>query len=58
MKPLVLTKRQADLIGISVLAKIHKDRDAIEMITNDNARYALQKEIERLNEILQLLTQI
>lgn len=58
MATLKLTKRQADLVGISVLAKIHKDRDAIDMITDETARRSLQNEIGRLNEILTLLTQI
>lgn len=58
MKALKLTKKQVDLVGLSVLCKIHKDRDALEMITDETARVALQKEIERLNEILTLLTTI
>jgi predicted nucleic acid-binding Zn-ribbon protein len=58
MKALKMTKRQADLVGESVLKKIKVNRQAVDMITNDKARNALYKEIDELNEILQLLTQI
>ena len=58
MKALKITKRQADLVGESVLKKIKVNRQAVDMITNDKARNALYKEIDELNEILQLLTQI
>ena len=58
MKTLKMTKRQADLVGESVLKKIKVNRQAVDMITNDKARNALYKEIDELNEILQLLTQI
>lgn len=58
MKALKMTKRQADLVGESILKKIKVNRQAVEMITNDKARNALYKEIDELNEILQLLTQI
>lgn len=53
-----MTKRQADLVGESVLKKIKVNRQAVDMITNEKARNALYKEIDELNEILQLLTQI
>lgn len=58
MKALKMTKRQADLVGESVLKKIKVNSQAVDMITNDKARNALYKEIDELNEILQLLTQI
>ena len=58
MKALKMTKRQADLVGESVLKKIKVNCQAVDMITNDKARNALHKEIDELNEILQLLTQI
>lgn len=58
MKALKMTKRQADLVGESVLKKIKVNRQAVDMITNEKARNALYKEIDELNEILQLLTQI
>lgn len=58
MKVLKMTKRQADLVGESVLKKIKVNRQAVDMITNEKARNALYKEIDELNEILQLLTQI
>lgn len=58
MKALKMTKRQADLVGESILKKIKVNRQAVDMITNDKARNALYKEIDELNEILQLLTQI
>ena len=58
MKTLKMTKRQADLVGESVLKKIKVNRQAVDMITNEKARNALYKEIDELNEILQLLTQI
>ena len=58
MKALKMTKRQTDLVGESVLKKIKVNRQAVDMITNDKARNALYKEIDELNEILQLLTQI
>lgn len=58
MKALKMTKRQADLVGESVLKKIKVNRQAVDMITNDKARNALHKEIDELNEILQLLTQV
>lgn len=58
MKALKMTKRQSDLVGESVLKKIKVNRQAVDMITNEKARNALYKEIDELNEILQLLTQI
>jgi predicted nucleic acid-binding Zn-ribbon protein len=58
MKALKMTKRQADLVGESVLKKIKVNRQAVDMITNDKARNALYKEIDELNEILMLLTQL
>lgn len=58
MKVLKITKRQADLVGESILKKIKVNREAVDMITNDKARNALYREIDELNEILQLLTQI
>ena len=58
MANLKLNKRQLDLVGESVLKKIKVNREAVDMITNVKARNALYKEIDELNEILQLLTQI
>lgn len=58
MANLKLNKRQLDLVGESVLKKIKVNREAVDMITNDKARNALHKEIDELNEILQLLTQV
>ena len=58
MAYLKLNKRQLDLVGESVLKKIKVNRKAVDMITNERARNALYKEIDELNEILQLLTQV
>jgi len=58
MAYLKLNKRQLDLVGESVLKKIKVNREAVDMITNERARNALYKEIDELNEILQLLTQV
>lgn len=58
MAYLKLNKRQLDLVGESVLKKIKVNREAVDMITNDKARNALYKEIDELNEILMLLTQL
>lgn len=58
MAYLKLNKRQLYLVGESVLKKIKVNREAVDMITNERARNALHKEIDELNEILQLLTQI
>lgn len=56
MKTLILNDRQSDLLAYSVLAKIAKDREAMEMLTCDEAREAIQKEIEELNELLKEIT--
>ncbi len=58
MAYLKLNKRQLDLVGESVLKKIKVNREALDMITNNAARNGLMQEIDQLNEILQLLTQI
>lgn len=58
MAYLKLNEQQLDLLCESVLKKIKVNREAVDMITNDKARNALHKEIDELNEILQLLTQI
>lgn len=58
MANLKLNKRQLDLVGESVLKKIKVNREALDMITNNAARNGLMQEIDQLNEILQLLTQI
>lgn len=58
MAYLKLNKRQLDLVGESVLKKIKVNREAVDMITNERARNALYKEIDELNGILQLLTQV
>lgn len=58
MKKLKMTNQQADLVGESILAKIHRDRDAMDMITCEKARKALAEEIAKLNEILTMLTQV
>ena len=49
-------ERKCDLIALSILAKIAKDRDALDMITCDDARDAIQKEIDELNELLKEIT--
>lgn len=49
-------ERKCDLIALSILAKIAKDRDALDMITCDDAREAIQNEIEELNELLKEIT--
>lgn len=56
MKTLILNERKSDLLAYSVLAKIAKDREALDMITCDEARNAIQKEIEELNELLKEIT--
>lgn len=56
MKTLILNDRQSDLLAYSILAKIAKDREAMEMLTYDEAREAIQKEIEELNELLKEIT--
>ena len=58
MANLKLNEQQLDLLCKSVLKKIKVNREAVDMITNDKARNALHKEIDELNEILQLLTQV
>lgn len=58
MKKLKLTSKQAEFLGESILAKIRKDRDAMDMITCQKAREALAEEIDKLNEILTMLTQV
>lgn len=49
-------ERKCDLIALSILAKIAKDRDALDMITCDDARDAIQNEIDELNELLKEIT--
>lgn len=51
-----LNRKQLDLIGESVLAKIQKDRAALDMLTCQGARTAIMREIDDLNCILQELT--
>lgn len=58
MKKLKLTDKHVDLIGESVLAKIHKNQDAMDMLTCNDAREAISKEIDELNKILVILTQV
>lgn len=49
-------ERKCDLLALSILTKIAKDRDALYMITCDDARDAIQKEINELNELLKEIT--
>lgn len=56
MKTIILNDRQSNLLAYSILAKIAKDREAMEMLTCDDAREAIQKEIEELNGLLKEIT--
>lgn len=51
-----LSRKQLDLVGESVLAKIQKDRAALEMLTCQGALTAIMREIDDLNCILQEFT--
>lgn len=57
-KTIQMTSKQLDLIGLSILAKIRKDRDALEEIICEKARIALADEISDLNAILVELTKV
>lgn len=55
-KHISLYEQELDLVVESVLCKMEQNRKAIEMITNDDAKKALNREQKKLRSLLDFLT--